>query len=291
MGTKDITEKLLEDYNDIFADIVNVLLFNGDKRIAPDNLVNANVHSMYKDEKGKVHEQERDVAKYWMDKGMEIALCGLENQTRSEKKMPLRIYGYEGASYRTQLDKKDIAPVVTLVLYFGEEHWTAPTHLKELISIPAGLDEYVNDIAINVFEISWLTDEQLSRFESDFKVVANFFVNKRKNKDYIPDDKTTVKHMDEVLKLLSAMSGDNRYETILSDEKEMNNMCEVAQRLEDRGFKSGLEQGLEQGKEEALRQSILKLNKKGYSSADIADMLELSLEEVEKIIDIKNVET
>lgn len=27
MGQKDITEKLLEDYNDVFADIVNVLLF------------------------------------------------------------------------------------------------------------------------------------------------------------------------------------------------------------------------------------------------------------------------
>lgn len=31
MGEKDITEKLLEDYNDVFADIVNVLLFHGKK--------------------------------------------------------------------------------------------------------------------------------------------------------------------------------------------------------------------------------------------------------------------
>ena len=29
MGEKDITQKLLEEYNDVFADIVNVLLFNG----------------------------------------------------------------------------------------------------------------------------------------------------------------------------------------------------------------------------------------------------------------------
>ena len=27
MGEKDITEKILADYNDVFADIVNVLLF------------------------------------------------------------------------------------------------------------------------------------------------------------------------------------------------------------------------------------------------------------------------
>lgn len=30
MGQKDITEKILADYNDIFADIVNVLLFHGE---------------------------------------------------------------------------------------------------------------------------------------------------------------------------------------------------------------------------------------------------------------------
>ena len=30
MGSKDITEKTLEAYNDVFADIINVLLFNGE---------------------------------------------------------------------------------------------------------------------------------------------------------------------------------------------------------------------------------------------------------------------
>lgn len=38
MGIKDLTEKILEDYNDIFADIVNVLVFKGKQRIKPENL-------------------------------------------------------------------------------------------------------------------------------------------------------------------------------------------------------------------------------------------------------------
>ena len=56
-----------------------------------------------------------------------------------------------------------------------------------------------------------LTEEQISRFRSDFKIVANFFVQKRKNKDYIPDDPTEIKHIDEVLKLLQVMTGDEHY--------------------------------------------------------------------------------
>ena len=72
-------------------------------------------------------------------------------------------------------------------------------------------------------------------------------LNKRKNKDYIPDDKTAIKHVDEILKFLSVMTGDSRYEEILSDKEGVSNMCDVAQRLEDRGIEKGLQKGREEG--------------------------------------------
>ena len=66
MGEKDLTEKILEDYNDIFADIVNVLVFKGKQRIKPEDLETGAVHSQYRsDTSGTLHEQERDVVKYW----------------------------------------------------------------------------------------------------------------------------------------------------------------------------------------------------------------------------------
>ena len=40
MGEQDSTEKVLEDYNDVFADIVNGLLFYGKEIIHEDQLVN-----------------------------------------------------------------------------------------------------------------------------------------------------------------------------------------------------------------------------------------------------------
>ena len=112
--------------SDIFSDIVNVLLFDGEQRVEENSLVNVAVHSQYKDDKDKLHEQERDVAKYWKERDIEIALYGIENQTEIERRMPLRIFGYEGASYRMQFDKKKVAPVITLVLYFGtEKRWNS----------------------------------------------------------------------------------------------------------------------------------------------------------------------
>ena len=35
---KDITQKALEMYNDVFADIINVLLFNGESVVTEDSL-------------------------------------------------------------------------------------------------------------------------------------------------------------------------------------------------------------------------------------------------------------
>lgn len=122
MGQKDISEKILEDYNDVFSDILNVLLFNGIRRVKPETLRNTSVHSMYKADSTKLHEQERDISKIWEEYHIKLAMCGIENQTEIEEMMPLRIIGYDGASYRSQLLDKKVQPipVVTIVLYFGK---------------------------------------------------------------------------------------------------------------------------------------------------------------------------
>ena len=48
MGEKDVIEKILEDYNDIFADIVNVLVYDGKEVVKPDKLQNAALYSHYR---------------------------------------------------------------------------------------------------------------------------------------------------------------------------------------------------------------------------------------------------
>ena len=78
MKEKDITEKMLLAYNDVFADIVNVLLFDGKPLVKEEELTNDTLRSTYK-AKSTVHEQERDVAKIWQGCGVKIALFGLEN--------------------------------------------------------------------------------------------------------------------------------------------------------------------------------------------------------------------
>ena len=102
MGAKDITEKNLEAFNDVFADIVNVLLFKGKHLMKEKDLEPATKDSMFKAD-GKIHEQERDVSKFWKNGEVRISILGFENQTVQDTKMPLRVISYDGASYKQQL--------------------------------------------------------------------------------------------------------------------------------------------------------------------------------------------
>ena len=92
---KDITEKQLEALNDVFADIVNVLIFNGRQVVHEDDLEPAMPQSQFK-ATGTIHEQERDVAKFWKSGHIRLALFGSENQTEVDPDMPLRVFSYDG---------------------------------------------------------------------------------------------------------------------------------------------------------------------------------------------------
>ena len=136
---------------------------------------------------GKIHQQERDVSKFWKNGEVRISILGFENQTIQDTDMPLRVISYDGASYKQQLLDKKVKqryPVATLVLYFGiEDKWTAPKHLLDCFKVPEELKPFVSDYKINVFNIAWLSDETIDMFKSDFKIVAKYFQTLRLKKD------------------------------------------------------------------------------------------------------------
>ncbi len=245
MGAKDITEKILADFNDVFADIINGVLFDGKQVVSERALENVKDRSQYKFN-NIIHEQERDLAKRWIPYKICFALYGLEHETGAEPYMPMRIIGYDGAAYRGQLTKRERDrpnfPVITIVLYFGTKHWDQPRTLYECMNIQENLKPFVSDYKINVVEIAFL-DDKLDNFHSDFRIIAEYFVNKRRNIEYTPSAQE-IQHVDEFLKLLQALTGDDRYFDVLNllqkeAKKEGVNMCEILDKVENRGIAIG----------------------------------------------------
>ena len=108
MAQKDITEKALEGHNDVFADIVNNLLFDGNAVVKESALQNARAHEPYRSADKTVRDQERDTCKLWTNNvEMRLAYLGIENETEAEDDMPFRVIGYDGASYRDQISYQE----------------------------------------------------------------------------------------------------------------------------------------------------------------------------------------
>ena len=291
MGEKDITEKILADYNDVFADIVNVLLFDGRQVVSSDDLETVKDQSQYKAD-GKIHQQERDVSKILKSGKTKITLFGFEHQTEAEKFMPLRQIGYDGQSYRAQLLDKDVKrtyPVITLVLYFGTSHWNYERNLLGVLDIPEEFRPYVSDYEMkNLYEIAFLTPEQVQLFRSDFKHVADYFVQKRLNNDYKPS-KEALKHVDEILKLMSVLTDDTRFEEVIRElsGKGGTSMCTVLDKVENRGREEGREEGRLEGREEGRLEGMTQVyyTKLHYSADQIAAELDAPVDVIQQLID------
>ena len=285
MAEKDITEKNLEALYDVFADIVNVLLFKGEQVINEKDLEADTTKSMFKAD-GKIHEQERDVSKFWKNGEIRISILGIENQTAQDSDMPLRVISYDGASYKQQLldkNQKKRYPVATLVLYFGtEEKWSKAKHLYDCFEVPEKLKPFVNDYKINVFNIAFLSPKTIAMFKSDFKIIAEYFKAKRLNQKY-KGSKEMLKHANETLKMFSALTGDDSFEKVYNEgnfKKGGITMCDVVERIRN----DGRTEGRIEGRTEEQERIIMNLIESNAGTIEqIAAWVKLPVKEVQKI--------
>ena len=218
MGQKDITEKQLEEFNDVFADIYNVLVF--EKNLIDENrLQDGATESRYKDDDGMNRDQRRDVMKTYLDEyRMELAFVGIDNQTTVDRYIPVRILGYDYGKYRRQVDEKKfpLVPVITLVLNLSNTRWNDYKNLADITKVPPEFEPYFQDYKVKVVDVAFLEDSVIERFTSDFKLVARFFKDRRLGvKEW--DNKTQIKHVEAFIDFITAFTDDPRYQDVKED--------------------------------------------------------------------------
>ncbi len=136
----------LESYNEVFADIFNVLVFKK-KWIREENLHSLDPVSIYKAADRSLGLQQRDILKEYSSGRCLIASLGIENQSGIDPDMPIRVMGYDYAAYRDQIrNAKKRVPVITIILNFSKQEWKSPLSLKEILKdMPEDLEPYVQD--------------------------------------------------------------------------------------------------------------------------------------------------
>lgn len=255
MAEKDMAEKKLEDYPEVFTDIVNTLLFSDSSIHLDENkIIDGPTESIYKAEE-KDKEQRRDTFKYYDVGNKGILFCvaayGIENQSTIDNVMPVRIMNYDASAYKSQVfglkssskqtnqKRKRIYPVITIVLNFSEKEWKTSRSLYDMMALPSDLAKYVQDYKINVFDVAFLEDDVIEKFTSDFKAVARFFKDKRLRLEV--NDTIEIKHPAEIADLFSVFTGDEGYRdavpnVIKKKEKgEVITVCTYTETIRDSG--------------------------------------------------------
>ena len=126
-----------------------------------------------------------------------------------------------------------------------------------------------------------MDQKEVDLFQSDFRAVADYFVQKQENGDYEPSLQDLA-HVQETLQLLSVMTNDHRFEDVYNEASdaqkgEMRNMCEILDKIENRGIAKGIEEGMAKGRAEGIAEGIEKGNTEGKSQ--MADLMKILLTE------------
>ena len=291
MAEKDITEKLLTDIDEVFADIYNNLCFKGDNIIKPDDLSNASVTTAFISNdvtRGLIS----DVSKIYKNSNLTLALLNIENQSTEDSDMPFRIIGYEGAKYNSQLisGSNERYAVATLVLNFNtKKRWSTPKSIKESLKnkYPIELDEYINDYKVNVIDVAFMDKEDIEKLNSDFKAVAKYYYLKRNNiEDFEELGDCNLKYPVQTFATMKALTGDSRFETAYNDYEETHKDDKevTMEKILDDLINKGRTEGEAKGKELQARETAINLKNMNMDEETIAKAVGRDTETVKKWI-------
>lgn len=241
----------LEEYPEVFADIVNTLIFKGKRVVKAEDLQNEDLP--FNRKKNKLEHQ---VIQVWKKGHVKFSYIAFENPAEFSQYIPIRSIGEVGNIYCSEIgsakNTADLFPVIDIVLYLGhEKHWKAPTNLMNCFHMAKELQPYLNDYKVNLFEIAWLDEETVSKFQSDFRFIVDYYVQARKNKFWEPMY-GEADHINEVFEMLYDMTDDERFLIVLEEPRLGGNSTMpsvVLDRIEYRGMMMGRDDGLTTGKE------------------------------------------
>lgn len=250
MGNKDISEKTLQQYADVFSDVINALLYCGRRAVREENLHPAPTETFYRIN-GRWRQQFQDTCMYEYQNGKVYIQYAIENQAEEDTQMVLRKAGYEGAVYRGQYERKERFGVVTLVLNWGKQKWHGSADLYEFLSgkeYPDRVKRYIDNQVLHVFDMRYLPLKVRKRLKSDIRIVVDYLAEQE---NYQPTMQK-IKHPEELMFMLQSLTGDDRFSKILEQledgekGKEGITMCELLDRYWNDGVSKGMERGLSQ---------------------------------------------
>lgn len=220
MGKANVVAKRYMSDNERFADVFNYYLYKGEKVIMPKNLKERDTTELTEivsNNNVYTKENYRDILKECVikcDEEKTYILLGIENQQDIHYAMPVRSMLYDAMNYTTQVEaiakkhkkNKDlkgveflsgfskcdkIYPIVTLIVYFGNDEWDAPRSLYEMLELKdERLLKFVENYKLNLIIPKEI--KNLEKFSTDIRYIMEVIKasgEKKKLKEFIENNR------------------------------------------------------------------------------------------------------
>lgn len=276
MGKQDRKDRQFFSDTERFAELININLYQGKRVLIPENL--ELLQRKYPSLASESGENERDVL--MLDKEHHICY-GLEVETESDYSMPERIMVYDACEYEYQIreihkehirrkdyssyrEKKSrmkesdfLLPIITVVLYLGEEKWTGKDALLQMFHKTVRADKflreykYIREFGFPLIEVHKINPEyyqtdlreffQAMQCRQDRKRMMQLLQTERFHNLSTDTEQTIVAHL-HMKGLTEKM------------EKEGISMCKAIREWMEEERKEGRIEGIKAGKREGKKE-------------------------------------
>lgn len=290
MGKKDIvTCEYLKD-KEVFADVLNLALFSGDKVVEPENveeLDGSERHSI-PSASGKRQpsiKKDRDILRKVTidnDSFCTRLIAGVEHQSDVHYAMPVRDMLYDSLKYTQQVKEKTkknrkersytdsaeflsgmrkgekLTPIITIVVYLQPEKWDGPMSLHDMLDFGELSDEVtelIPDYKMVLLQPENYSEKQSKNMQSSLGIILgllNCTETKEDFQRYLDSHEKELESLSE-----SAMAVLNEYCELNIPEKEIEegevvDMCKAVREIREEARNEGRSEGIIEGKREGI---------------------------------------
>ena len=297
------------------ADLLNAELFQGECRIRQEDIQQRDpteIRNLTEDTAICASLVTRDYSGE-IQIGLQVVLLALEVQKDVHYAMPLRVLNYDSAGYESQwrrarithkrskalkgteylsgFRKSDrLTPILTLVVYFGQEPWDGPRTLKEMLDLrhcPPEVARQIADYPLHLIEVREYP--RLERLHSDLRYVFGFLQRDQKKEElyqYVTENRDIFSHLDgvayQMIQVMSHSSELLKEREAYENEKGEIDMCQALLDMREEYISIGKEEGISIGRQ--LTKQVFQLFMAGKSEKKIAETCGISVEEVKDIL-------
>ena len=290
MGKYDISEKEYFKNNEMFSNIFNYFLYDGQNEIKKEDLEELDTKLVFTNPVDSI--RERDIYKKAIIKNdgeRTYLLLGIENQTKMDKYMLLRIIGYNYFSYYNQIqnieksnkdDKIKLYPVITLIIYFSYKKWSGPKDLYSLLDIKdERIKKYISNEKLNIIEPYNMNENDFVKLNNELAFLFRFIKNS-KNKDDLNKLLLNSDYREIDIKTVRLINRVTSAEINIVESEGRINMCKAINDMK----KESRQEGILEGERINLNKNIKTMNSNGADEKTIAKLLGLDIEFVKKVL-------